>query len=482
MRVFRTLLVVAFFATTLFPASGQDYRQAFDDFARAAKEIHRNFGDSLNAEFVKTISSNWEHFHLSEPSSASRAPQPDSPVIASESGKSLGGALKTSEVVDTLSDALFVDYPVSHSTVATIRTRTVRFSFYNNIQEINIPSEYGYFHPSGVSESNVGEFWNKLSQENYQMILSQCSDIIINRGFNDWAVLEWVQALSEAIFPDDIHSERTIFTVFILNQMGLMVRLARVDDRLESLFASVQDVFARKYAVIDTYQYYLTDTNPAVYDIYTYRSNFTGKLRPFDLRIKKPLSLGGPDAYTANRFSSQVFNCDFEVPLNNALKLFYGRYPQTTVNVYAQSIPDRKFSDSLLGQLKAKIEGLDGMRAVNELLRFMQYDFSYKVDSQQFGYEKQFFCEENFMYEANDCEDRAILFSYLVRQLTEFKVVLLEYEDHIATAVDINAPCKGHYIRLAENKYYICDPTYIGATAGMCIPRYAEKKARIYIL
>lgn len=482
MKTVRIIVVTILFAVALPNSYGQDFQRVYEDFVRKARETHHNFRDSLNAEFARTISSNWEQFQISEPEKGVISPRPYSPTVAGESDKSSGGALKASEIVDTLGLAVYPGGSVSHSASSSISGRAVRFEFYGSVQEVTIPAVYGSFHPSGISESDVGEFWRELGREDFTPILSECRYNIDNKGFNDWAVLEWVQALSCTIYPYNIHSERIIFEVFVLNQLGLMAKIARVDDRLECLFASLQPVYARKYTVIDTYRFYLADAKAPVSVLFTYRSDFSGKPRPFDLRIKNPLVLGSEDSYELTHFKSQVFGCELDIPVNDALKSFYKGYPQTTVNVYAQSAPDSRFSDFLLEQLGEKIKGLDVLGKINELLRFLHYDFSYKVDSDQFGYEKQFFCEENFIYEANDCEDRAILFSFLVRRLTGKKAILLEYDDHIATAVRIDEGCDGHYINLEDGRYFICDPTFIGATAGMCMSKYVDKKARVYVL
>lgn len=482
MRAVRILVITVLFAAALPNAYGQDFHRTYEDFVKKARNAHRNFSDSLNAEFARTISSNWEQFLISEPESSVISPQPYSPTVAGGSDKSSGGALKALEIVDTLGCTVYQAGNVSHSASSSVSVRTVRFGFYDSIQEVKVPAAYGSFHPRGISESDVGEFWQKLGREDFTQILYECSYNRDNYGFNDWSVLEWVQALSCAIYPQNVNSERIIFEVFVLNQMGMMAKLARADDRLECLFASLQPVYARKYTVIDTYRYYLADAKSPVTVLFTYRSDFSGNTHPFDLRIRKPLVLGGEDSYVLTHFKSQVFACELDIPVNGSLKSFYEGYPQTTVNVYAQSAPDSRFSESLFLQLGEKLAALDVPGKINELLRFLHYDFSYKVDSDQFGYEKQFFCEENFIYEANDCEDRAILFSFLVRRLTGKKVILLEYDDHIATAVRFDEGCDGHYVNLEDGRYFICDPTFIGATAGMCMPKYVDKKARIYVI
>lgn len=106
------------------------------------------------------------------------------------------------------------------------------------------------------------------------------------------------------------------------------------------------------------------------------------------------------------------------------------------------------------------------------LLKFLQYDFDYSTDEDQFGYEKPFFLEENFVYPANDCEDRSILFSYLVRNLLGLDVILLNYPNHVATAVCFNEDVPGDSVWFCGRRFTVCDPTYIGSYAGMTMTGY----------
>ncbi|MGM9737391.1 MAG: PDDEXK nuclease domain-containing protein [Candidatus Cryptobacteroides sp.] len=69
-------------------------------------------------------------------------------------------------------------------------------------------------------------------------------------------------------------------------------------------------------------------------------------------------------------------------------------------------------------------------------------------EDDQFGFEKPFFLEENFIYSANDCEDRSILFSFL------------------------------HNGR----RFTICDPTYIGAPVGMAMEDYRDIEFNVLTL
>ena len=57
-----------------------------------------------------------------------------------------------------------------------------------------------------------------------------------------------------------------------------------------------------------------------------------------------------------------------------------------------------------------------------------------------------------------------------MRELLGLDVVLLDYPEHISTAVCFAEDVEGDYLMLGNKKYVACDPTYIGADIGMSMP------------
>ena len=89
------------------------------------------------------------------------------------------------------------------------------------------------------------------------------------------------------------------------------------------------------------------------------------------------------------------------------------------------------------------------------------------------------FPEETLFYPYSDCEDRAILFAYLVRKLTPLEVVGLLYSDHVATAVKFSSYVAGDSRMYQGQRYVVSDPTYIGADVGMEMPQYKDAMPEI---
>lgn len=459
----------------------EDYRKTFEDFTRQARQYHSAFTDTVNLAFARAIEKGWEKFYLSDGNRRQEHPEPETLPVAEE-GQRQFELVPVLEIVDTVLTRWSTETDLALWKQKESPGKTVRFDFYETPMLVPVPEEYGSFHPKGITETDVGAFWRELSRYDYGLVLAECTKCVEQYGYNDWAVLEWVQSLSAEIYPGNTNSEQTIFAVFLLNQMGLMTKLARADDRLVSLFSSMQPVFARKFVTIDSYPFYLAGNDFPASEVFTYRASFMKPSRPLDLCMYVPPTLGTPNSFTTVQKHSSLFNASFDLPINQALMRFYGHYPQTSAQVYALARPETRFSSALVNGIGNRVQGLPEVEAVNKLLAFVQTEFRYMTDVAQFGYEKPFFCEENFVYEYNDCEDRAVLFAYLVKTLTGCDVVLLEYPDHLAAAVQMDADTKGDHIRIKENNYYVCDPSYIGATVGMTIAKYKKQAVKVYVL
>lgn len=117
--------------------------------------------------------------------------------------------------------------------------------------------------------------------------------------------------------------------------------------------------------------------------------------------------------------------------------------------------------------------------AAEMILNFVQTAFEYKTDDEQFGYEKPMFPDETLNYPYSDCEDRAILFATLARDLLGLDVILMHYPNHIAAAVCFNSDVSGDSVVHKGRKYIVCDPTFIGAPVGVTMPGMNNAEAEI---
>lgn len=66
--------------------------------------------------------------------------------------------------------------------------------------------------------------------------------------------------------------------------------------------------------------------------------------------------------------------------------------------------------------------------------------------------------EETLLEPYSDCEDRAILFSYMVHELLGLKTIYIEYPNHIMVGVDL-PDSQGTVTEYQGERYVICEPT-----------------------
>jgi hypothetical protein len=175
---------------------------------------------------------------------------------------------------------------------------------------------------------------------------------------------------------------------------------------------------------------------------------------------------------------------------NKNLVDFYNHYPSSYINdniytrwaVYANTPLDPTMAEALYPSLRSAIAGLSQRDAVNRLLHFVQTAFAYEYDEKVWGGDRAFFAEETLYYPYADCEDRAVLFSRLVRDLCGLEVVLLYYPGHLAAAVQFTEDVAGDYLLYDHRRYVVCDPTYIGAPVGRTMPGMNNQEAQVILL
>ena len=149
------------------------------------------------------------------------------------------------------------------------------------------------------------------------------------------------------------------------------------------------------------------------------------------------------------------------------------KYPQMDTEGFAMSVLDKDLRRNLVNQLQTQLAGKDKLAATNEFLRFMQFGFDYATDDEFHGFEKPYFLEENLYYPKNDCEDRAIFYTYMLWNALGVENQLLAFPGHESASVSIpGADIRGTSYESDGKIYFISDPTYVGSATGQCMRQY----------
>lgn len=328
-------------------------------------------------------------------------------------------------------------------------------------------------------KESLASYWETL--DNFKLcekVFPQMINIASSCNFNDWCLCMLIESYVKRIKADADYNTRNFICWYLLVKYGYDARLTFNGTSLFYLIPFQQQVFARDYLTIKGEPYYLWGEGSPNKEKRFSTPELPEKVgEPVNLVFLKPLNI----PYKAKRFSHTFVGKVLNVDVNENLIRVMKQIPQIPIPAYAYSSGDSKLRTQLLNQMKQFISGMNELDASNFILQFIQ-SFEYATDEEQFGYEKPFFIEESLYYPKCDCEDRAVLYYYLVTQLLERDVHLVHYPNHECTAVNFSKKLNADYYTYKGKQYVICDPTYIGASIGMCMPDFKEVKPEIELV
>ena len=330
---------------------------------------------------------------------------------------------------------------------------------------------------NGLNENAIADAYEALCNSDYKPLLADCAQIRKDLRLNDWGVFTLVRQVADTYCGTA--NESIVMQQFLLNEMGYKARMARkaTEDKMMLFVATDCSIYAHPYITLNGQNYYNLSGNNEQCQFYMCQKDSPKAKNSVGMQLKEAPLFPGTVVSSTHQAKGSAARVTVDVP--KALMDFYKDYPQCDYSVYFNAPVNAVMENRILSSLAPLVQGRNEADAANILINFVQTAFQYQTDGQQFGYEKPFFVEELFYYPYSDCEDRAMLFSYLVRKLLGLDVVLLDYPEHIATAVRFNGNVSGDYLMVNGWKYTVCDPTYIGASIGMTMPRYKTVSAKV---
>ena len=330
---------------------------------------------------------------------------------------------------------------------------------------------------NGLNENAIADAYEALCNSDYKPLLADCAQIRKDLRLNDWGVFTLVRQVADTYCGTA--NESIVMQQFLLNEMGYKARMARkaTEDKMMLFVATDCSIYAHPYITLNGQNYYNFSGNNEQCQFYMCQKDSPKAKNSVGMQLKEAPLFPGTVVSSTHQAKGSAAKVTVDVP--KALMDFYKDYPQCDYSVYFNAPVNAAMENRILSSLAPLVQGRNEADAANILINFVQTAFQYQTDGQQFGYEKPFFVEELFYYPYSDCEDRAMLFSYLVRKLLGLDVVLLDYPEHIATAVRFNGNVSGDYLMVNGRKYIVCDPTYIGASIGMTMPRYKTVSAKV---
>lgn len=474
-----------------------DFRKEFEKFMNQTRGEFNDFKQKCNKEYADHLRSAWESFNsiISKPIPKDTLTIP--PVIYTEEDTKEDieeKEFKNIIIADTITkedieqvtplESIIEEMPKIEKTPEeaeepigqnepVIITNGFSFVFYGTTVNVSLGEEHK-FTLNNCNNESVASTWEFCSGV-YADVAKECIQLKKKYNLCDWGYLQMIKKMSEQFFGKQTN-EATLITSFIYCQSGYKTKMGISNGRLYLLVASEHMIYGERFFNIKGEKFYPIDCDEEEMNIC--KADFPNG-KPMSLWISEVPALEYVKNDTTRTLKSKRFpEMNISVSVNKNLMDFYSDYPisefgndfMTKWIVYANTPLEKNIKEQIYPALKECLKEKTLLEQVNMLLNFVQTAFVYEYDENVWGYDRSFFAEETLYYDYCDCEDRSILFSRFVRDLTGLKVLLIYYPGHIATAVCIDNEAQGDYLEVENEKFTICDPTYINAPVGKSMP------------
>lgn len=437
-------------------------RQAFANFKAERQAEFNRYREQYNRDFIKYLSEEWKRITPNRQITPPQKPKPFVPKPNADDSKAVPEApvempvqsIVTPKAVQPASEPIMISRPKKDSSQKTIRIE----SFYGNNFTLRCSNKVEISHKiNGLSD--IASIWKKLTAQEFEPLVYDCQQAREKYHFCDWMYYLFIQKVARAVTQTTESSDaETILTAYILAQSGIDFRFVHSDQRLLLALPFSTQVYGLRYFKSDNRDFYIIG-NDHTSSCQIMDRSFCKEASPLNLRIstpqRQPHTKSGSKTLTSKKYP------EIRVTITNdkALMDFYSSYPHMGWQEYSLAPLSEANTESIMKAFSPILKNKSEEDAVNMILNFVQTAFSYGYDNEIWGCDRPFFADETLYYPQSDCEDRSILFSYLIRQLTNLDVVLLHYPSHLATAVRLNTNLPGAYVLVNGHKYFVCDPT-----------------------
>ena len=478
------LLISLLFGLSMFTSSAQtdDFYAQYEKFSKHAKAEYEDYRAQCNAEYVKFLERAWKEYKVL-PSIPRPKDEVVPPTIMPRQDKNKKQA-KEIPIENIVSPILSLPQPKPISPIYEndkVEEKNFSFSYMGTTCEVRLPKDLN-IRMSGCESCMIATIWKQLATNAMDNTIRDFLALRLKMQLCDWAYLNLIDTFAKAFCGHG--NEAVIMAAFIYSQSGYKMRLGRDCEKLYLLYGSKHGIYEKGYIVIEGINYYPLDDKVERMEI----SDFSfPQEQSMSLYIENAQKFTIRPSAKRKLASEQYHDVTIDSQVNLNLIQFYNTYPSSEVNgnfmtrwkMYADTPMDESVSQMLYPDIKNKIEGLSDVQAVNQILNWVQTAFQYEYDDKVWGHDRAFFAEETLYYPYCDCEDRAILFTRLVRDLLGLKCILVYYPGHLASYFYLKQQVNGDYISLDGDVYTICDPTYIGAPVGITMPEMDNRSAKV---
>ena len=371
----------------------------------------------------------------------------------------------------------------------TTVTQKCEFDFFGSHIAIAIDDDCRFKLESNDNQGVAKAVGALAKNDKYNVVLKDCLNAREKLKLNDWAYYSMLIKLGETFFGEKCN-EATLLSAYLYCMSGYQMRFAfdRSTRKLLILVACEQLVSGAPYCRYDGVKFFIfsTEANSASVEL---------EWCTFALPKEKAMSLWMKDepqfADDARLVKHRPYQAAQPVAykVNKNLIDFYNTYPVPSTDgddysrwiYYAQTPLSANAQASVYPELRKQIAGKSTFEQLRTIMYFIE-GYRYCKDDDVWGHDRAFFPDETLFYPMSDCEDHAILFSRLVRDLIGLPTALVYYPGHLAAAVCVDDDIPGDYLVTGNTKYLVCDPTIYYGDPGKTMTQMMGKPAKLILI
>ncbi len=347
-----------------------------------------------------------------------------------------------------------------------LKAQQYEFDFYDGKVSVTVPVNFNIPFDDSLTIAHVQQFYQTVEQTDYYNLVNSLLDYKDKQHMNDWVYYQLIRRTAQQIAPKaENYARYTLYKWFLMCKSGYDARLAVGNSQIIFFIQNNEDISDIPFFEIDGKKY-------TCLNFHDYGKLFQRTDTYVPVKIKVPEATNDfsykitklPDFVPANYIEKQIAFNDghkayhFNIKLNNDISDLFKNYPGVDFETYFNIPLSKETYQSLIPALKENLKGKSEKDGVDYLMRFTRYAFLYENDDENFGKEKRLSPEQTLLNTYSDCDDRAALFFYLVKEIYNLPMITLLYPTHITMAVQFEQPV-GDAI-LYNGKYYsVCEPT-----------------------
>ncbi len=350
----------------------------------------------------------------------------------------------------------------------TAISQQIQVYFYGDTLSIQLAPAFQIPFDGEVNNENLSLFYEKANSSPYQNVVSEILAYKAGHKLDDWLFYQLVRNTSQAIAAKSENYERyTLYKWFLLGKCGYDTELAISDGRLLFYVSSFDNVYdipmysknGKQYICLNYHDYRKIEF--AKDSLYSVNLQIPEGKKSFSYKINRIPSSTNSENLTRQKklhFRYRFKSYNYSIALNDNLQKFFENYPCVDFGSYFNIPLSSETYNSLVLPIKEHVKKLSQRQGIDYLMNFTRHAFSYQSDETIFGKEKRLPPEQTLFSDYSDCDDRAALLYYLVKEVYNLPMIAVVFDDHVTMAINLKKPV-GKGIIYKGKRYSFCEPT-----------------------